>query len=1248
MAGGYVPEFPEIKEKIIRIEIEDKEKARDKLRPMHLVIEELTESTIRLRANEHQLEKLKALGYKIEVLWEDARDRAAYRKALMQSDDRWTSYDNLVSFMQTTATTYSDICRLYEIGTSVQGRTIYVMEITDEPDYDDPAEAEVRLIGNIHGDEYMSLELMRLMIEYLTVNYDSDPTVTDLVNNREIWIQASVNPDGHENGSRYNAHGVDLNRNHGYCWNYGGSGPFSEVELHHFRSYSLERNFTLSLSYHGETTYINYVWNFSPNPTPDEPMIDDLSYGYQSFQFDPYEVVAGWDWYQTNGDTNDWSYGCRGDIDWTIETPGYSQGAIETDWNNNRDSMLYIMEQAQYGMMGVVTDGTTGDPLEAIVTVLEHPWPVYTDPEAGDYHRCLQGGTYDIRVWANGYSSTVVTDIEVPDQGTGVQDVQLTRNFTNHAMHVCWYEVTDYYTYNYDNEAYPHLALGPPDEEPCSLGKGCDLALDMGEGFEIVDGVGDDFTVIEADVGDGDEGYTLYAGEGFLGPWTMIAEGSGTQAFDLSGTGVNNIRYLRFLDDNDGSASGSHPGFDLDAVSTIEPVPGCGILELDKTVYDCSELMGITLVDEDLNNDPGVIETVDVVVWSDSDGPKTVEMTEISADSEQFEGGIQLSETESGPGYLMVDRNDVITGLYNDADCQGEPYEAYDYATAMCPDPDLYYLGHSIDDSSGNDDGIADPGESIKLTITLENAGEQTAEQVHGILSSENEYITVTLSEADFEDIPAGETGDSIAPHFTFDVSEEAPVGTLVEFTLALEAFDFGGADENFSIGIGAQPALVIDDGGGGSPGEIADVLSNNGFVVTEESAASTEPAEWPSYGFIVWSSGGNSEPIDNSTWRSNLESYVAGGGKLLIEGGEICYDFYYSDPGFLEDVCHVDDWNSDSSGDLSLQATDHPLANNPYDLPSVIDHTYGSYYDEDACDVTSDAVIVYGWTSATGGGVIAYDDDTDPGNGGQTVFYSFTAEDISDQDERTHLIVNTARWLSGTGSAVPTATPTISPTRTPTSTPTQYYTFTPTLTPTISPTSPPTFTPTLTPTPTFTWSPTATSTCSPTIPPTDTPSSTPTYTPTGDPTDIPTEIPTEIPTCIPTMTPSVNPSITPTAPPHHVSVTIETNLPYYAAWDHFILSLRLENNADTIDVDLFIILDILQNYWFYPDWGMTPNWERRQLDTFELIEENILDFWWPTGAGSAENLVFWAACLGPDGIELASNISSTSFSYGP
>jgi len=248
-------------------------------------------------------------------------------------------YNSLTSELQNIATNYPNIANLYNLGESVLGRTIWGLKITDNPDIEEN-EPEVRICGAHHGNEYMSVELPLMLAWLLVQNYTIDPYITDLIDNREIWIIPLVNPDGREAGSRYNANGVDLNRDYGFMWGQY-SQPFSQPETQVMRENALDNNFILSLSFHCSGDIVNYVWNYKGQPVPDNAVVVSLSEQYGSHN--GYWVVEGYDWYQTRGDTNDFSYGCRGDIDTTIEV---QTSDIPGAWDLNRDAMIEIIDAA--------------------------------------------------------------------------------------------------------------------------------------------------------------------------------------------------------------------------------------------------------------------------------------------------------------------------------------------------------------------------------------------------------------------------------------------------------------------------------------------------------------------------------------------------------------------------------------------------------------------------------------------------------------------------------------------------------------------------------------------------------------------------------------------------------------------------------------------------------------------------------------------------------------------------------------
>lgn len=115
-----------------------------------------------------------------------------------------------------------DITLLHSLGTSVEGRQLWLIEFARQPGVHIPGVPEFKYIGNMHGNEVVGREMLILLAEYLCDNYRTDAQVTKLIDNTRIHLLPTMNPDGyarsHEGDvasvtGRYNAHSVDLNRN---------------------------------------------------------------------------------------------------------------------------------------------------------------------------------------------------------------------------------------------------------------------------------------------------------------------------------------------------------------------------------------------------------------------------------------------------------------------------------------------------------------------------------------------------------------------------------------------------------------------------------------------------------------------------------------------------------------------------------------------------------------------------------------------------------------------------------------------------------------------------------------------------------------------------------------------------------------------------------------------------------------------------------------------------------------------------
>lgn len=158
--------------------------------------------------------------------------------------------------------------------------------------------------------------------------------------------------------------------------------------------------------------------------------------------------------------------------------------------------------------------------------------------------------------------------------------------------------------------------------------------------------------------------------------------------------------------------------------------------------------------------------------------------------------------------------------------------------------PYVVYNTHLIDDEQGNGNGQPDSGETLSLTITLENIGLVEAMDVMATLTTANPHVSIMDDTAAYGNIGAGEKV-TINKGFTLALSADVPDQETIEFTISavagetwLSAFQI---TANAPLLQAGEAVLIDNDNNNPDPGEAFDIvipLSNTGHAGSQPLSA--------------------------------------------------------------------------------------------------------------------------------------------------------------------------------------------------------------------------------------------------------------------------------------------------------------------------------------------------------------------------------------------------------------------------
>ncbi|XP_062851423.1 carboxypeptidase Z isoform X2 [Trichomycterus rosablanca] len=378
--------------------------------------------------------------------------------------------EQMFSVLKKTAAKCPQISRTYSIGRSLEGKELLVLEFSSNPGQHELLEPEIKLIGNMHGNEVLGRQLLIYLAQYLCSEYLlGNERIQSLINRTRIHLLPSMNPDGYElaaseghlyNGwisGRSNAQSIDLNRNFpdltSIFYNRRRFVRFRNDHIPIPDSYWLTKvapetyavmkwirtiPFVISASLHGGELVVSYPFDFSRHPeeeklfspTPDEQIFKILARTYAdahttmsnndtercgSSFVNRGGIINGALWYSFAGGMSDFNYLHSNCLELTVELgcdKFPSEDDLYPEWLRNKEALLSFMESVHRGIKGVVKDRAGNGIKGAIISVKGIRRDI-TTAEDGDYWRLLNPGVHIVSATAPGYSK-VMKRIRLP------------------------------------------------------------------------------------------------------------------------------------------------------------------------------------------------------------------------------------------------------------------------------------------------------------------------------------------------------------------------------------------------------------------------------------------------------------------------------------------------------------------------------------------------------------------------------------------------------------------------------------------------------------------------------------------------------------------------------------------------------------------------------------------------------------------------------------------------------------------
>jgi hypothetical protein len=326
--------------------------------------------------------------------------------------------------------------------------------------------------------------------------------------------------------------------------------------------------------------------------------------------------------------------------------------------------------------------------------------------------------------------------------------------------------------------------------------------------------------------------------------------------------------------------------------STVEIVPASGPYIVNA---------GNTIDDSNGNNDgfidyaESILLTVDQANVGSDDANDVFctlstesEFITITDDGENY-GTIAADDTVSVEnGFAFDVANNIPDGakisfvVTSEDEATREVWESTFYLFAHAPG--LGFSSFAIDDNTGNQNGVLDPGETVDIVVDLSNLGSSDAFNVIANLSSTSQYITINSFDVGYGDILENDTVSGI---FSVTADDDTPEGTEAEFAVEITADYDLTATDTFLTFLGQKPVLIVDFTEN-TPSADAMLECFDELNVGAELQLGALPEELQIYQsvFIILGVYPNNYIITDEE-GAILAGYLDEGGRIYMEGGD-------------------------------------------------------------------------------------------------------------------------------------------------------------------------------------------------------------------------------------------------------------------------------------------------------------------------------------------------------------------------